>query len=128
MRSRETHANHVADLEGPLHDHIATTYGISEKSILNDSKFFHVVSGLVPDVMHDILEGTLQLTLKCLLHYIIHDMKFLTLVTLNERIASFDYGQADKRNKPSEISASTLASDSYTLKQSGSYVPSLWIV
>lgn len=62
-RTRETHAAHVSDLHGPLHEHIATTYGVAEESILNNSHYFHVVDGLVPDVMHDLLEGSVQLTL-----------------------------------------------------------------
>jgi len=54
LRSRLTRAYHCSDLDGPLHDHFATTYGISCDSILNKS-FFHVVDGMIPDVMHDIL-------------------------------------------------------------------------
>lgn len=120
LRTRDTHTNHVADLTGPLHGHIATTYGVSEKSILNESVYFHVVTGLVPDVMHDVLEGTTQLTLKCLLHYLIREKKFFSLSTLNTRISSFNYGPVDNHNKPSEISSATFNStDSYTLKQSG---------
>lgn len=117
-RTRETHARHVADLRGPLCEHIATTYGIVEQSILNDCCYFHVVDGLVPDVMHDLLEGTAQLSLRCLLRYIISDQKYLSLNTLNERILSFKYGHADIKNKPSEISKTSLLS-SDTLRQSG---------
>ena len=42
--------------EGPLHDHSATTYDIVRDSILNSSKYFHVVDGLVLDIMHDVLD------------------------------------------------------------------------
>ena len=76
MRTRSTHASHLADLNGPLHDHVAKTYGVTTQSILNSLQYFHVVDGLVPDVMHDILEGTVQLTLKCLLKYLIYDCGF----------------------------------------------------
>lgn len=48
---------HCADLGGPLHDHVAITYGIVRNSILNSLNHFHVVTGLVPDIMHNILEG-----------------------------------------------------------------------
>lgn len=118
MRTRETHASHVADLHGPLRNHIAITYGIVEQSILNECRYFHVVDGLVPDIMHDLLEGTAQLTLRCLLHYFILQKKYLSLSTLNKRILSFKYGHADIRNKPSEISKSSLLT-SDTLRQSG---------
>ena len=120
MRTRATHTSHVADLGGHLHDHIATTYGVTGKSVLNDSRYFHVVTGLVPDIMHDILEGTAQLTMKYLLRHLIVSKKFFSLRTLNERIMSFNYGPADIANKPSEISRTTFNRvDSNALKQSG---------
>lgn len=117
LRTRDTYTSHTADLDGPLRGHIATTYGVSGNSILNSSRYFHVVDGLAPDIMHDILEGTTQLTLKCLIRHLIYDKKLFTLGTLNERVSSFQYGIAEQKNKPSEISQSSLQSD--TLKQSG---------
>lgn len=108
-------------MDGPLHSHIATTYGITENSILNELKYFHVVNGIVPDIMHDVLEGTTQVTIKCLLLYLIQDKKYFSFNTLNERICAFDYGSSDVRNKPSEISRNILpdSPDSSSLKQSG---------
>ena len=51
-------------LGGPLHDHYATTYGVHRDSILNESRYFHVTEGLVPD---DVLEGALEFEVKQLL-------------------------------------------------------------
>ena len=76
-----------------------------------------MVDGIVPDLMHDILEGTLQLHIKWLLRYLIHE-KFLSLGTLNKRIVSFGYGQVDSLNKPTPISQDTMASSTNTIKQS----------
>ena len=56
--TRDTHANHIKDLNGQLASHISTTYGINFESVLNSSRYFHVTEGLVMDIMHDILEGT----------------------------------------------------------------------
>ena len=117
-RTRDTYASHVADLDGPLRNHIATTYGISENSILNRSRYFHVADGLPPDIMHDILEGTVQLTLKCLIRHLIQSEKLFSFSTLNKQISSFDYGYVEMKNKPSEISQSSFQK-SDTLKQSG---------
>ena len=36
-----------------------TTYGVNSQSVLNRSRYFHVVDGLSPDIMHDVLEGSL---------------------------------------------------------------------
>jgi len=51
-RSRETHEAHCMDLDGPLHNHLATTYGLNFDSVLNSSRYFHVVDGVIPDIMH----------------------------------------------------------------------------
>ena len=64
----------------------------------------------VPDVMHDILEGTAQLVLRCLIHYLVLERKLFSFTTLNVRIATFKYGGADVKNKPSEITRSTFIS------------------
>lgn len=117
-RTRATHASHVADLHGPLRSHIAIRYGVVGHSVLNECRFFHIVDGLVPDIMHDMLEGGAQFTLKCLLQYLIYEKKYFSLKTLNERLLSFKYGHADIRNKPSEIAKSPLVNFD-KLRQSG---------
>lgn len=118
LRSQATHSSHISDLNGPLRDHIATTYGVSENSLLNSSRYFHVVDGMIPDVMHDILEGTAQLVLRCLIRYLVVEIKAFSFKTLNERIATFNYGATDVKNKPSEITRSTFTSCD-SLRQSG---------
>lgn len=92
LRTRATHANHCAALEGPLYDHTSTTYGLTRDSVLNSLRYFHVTEGLPPDVMHDILEGTLILGLKCLLFVLIHKQKLFTLELLNSRIEDYPFG------------------------------------
>ena len=119
-RTRITHANHVTYLGGPLQDHIATTYGIVRDSILNRSQFFHVTEGLAPDIMHDVLEGVLQLyETKELLIYIILERRLISLSFLNRQIESFPYGYCDSPNKPSMI---TLTSHDHSLKQTGTLI------
>jgi hypothetical protein len=53
-RNREEHKGYIDLLAGPAPEHIATTYGVMFDSVLNRSKYFHVVDGLAPDVMHDV--------------------------------------------------------------------------
>ena len=118
LRSRTAYANHCADLDGPLRDHAATTYGVSCDSILNTSTYFHVVDGMVPDIMHDVLEGSLQLHLKCLFKYCILQMKYFSLDTVNSRIQSFYFGTADATNRPSNIAIDVLTSSKNSVKQS----------
>ena len=70
--------------------------------------------------MHDILEGSLELCMRHLLIHLVQEDKLFTLHTLNARITSIKYGPTEVRNKPSEITATSLASDG-RLKQSGMY-------
>ena len=118
MRTRETHSYHCSGLGGPLDEHYSTTYGVRANSILNSSQYFHVVDGMIPDIMHDVLEGTLQLHIKHLLKYLILEQKLFSLNSLNERIQSFLYGPADTCNKPTIISNDTLTSSGNSVKQS----------
>ena len=88
-------------------------------SILNSSKFFHIVDGLVPDVMHDILEGSLQYEVKELLKHFIHTENYFTLDELNKKIGEFPYVLSDKATRPATIAPTVIASSDHTVKQKG---------
>ena len=95
-RTRETHANHCSHLGGLLHDHYATTYGLHRDSSLNSLRYFHVTEGLVPDIMHDCLEGCVQYEVKELLKYL-SSTRILSLSTINNLIQSFPYMGPDAK-------------------------------
>ncbi len=95
---------------------LASVYGVKRNSILNQSKFFHVVDGLDPDIMHDQLEGVLPLTVKLMLKHFIKVDKYVTLDMLNHRIKAFNYGSADGN---SELKPVILSNDSGSISQSG---------
>ena len=78
---------------------MASSYGVKGASILNQLRFFHVVDGLDLDVMHGQLEGALPLEIKLLLKKYIKVEEYITLVTQNERIRTFDYGSSDISKK-----------------------------
>ena len=101
---------------------MATTYGVSRDSILNQSRFFHVTNGLAPDVMHDVLEGTLQYEVKELLKFYVLDQKLISLSTLNKKIEGFAYGPIESPNKPVPITLTSLQSSDHSLKDTGMYV------
>lgn len=61
---------------------ITGVYGINHRSILNQSRYFHVVGGLPGDAMHDVLEGVLQYEAKEYLKYTINEQKYFTLSSL----------------------------------------------
>ena len=65
-------------------------YGINSNSVLNKSRFFHVVGGMPPDAMHDILEGVLHYIVKETLKALIFEKGLFCIDELNKRIASFE--------------------------------------
>lgn len=98
---------------------ISSHFGINVRSILNQSRYFHVIEGLPGDAMHDVLEGLLQYEVKELLKYTINEQQFFTLDNLNQCIQNFHYGFPDVSNKPCVISSTTLNSNANSLKQRG---------
>ena len=81
---------------------MATTYGVRRDSILNKSRYFHVTEGLVPDVMHDVLEGCAPYAVKQLLKYLDYSA-IVTIREVNDQIQHFLYVPLDARNKPTVI-------------------------
>ena len=75
------------------------------------------MDGLVPDVMHDILEGSLQYEVKELLKHFINTEKYFTLDELNKKISEFPYVLSDKATRPATIAPTVLASSDHTVKQ-----------
>ena len=73
LRSSDEHSDHcdlleMEDLSSLDHQHFSTTFGINHRTLLGRLRYFSVTSGaLLPDIMHDILEGALPLELKCML-------------------------------------------------------------
>lgn len=75
-----------------------------------------MTSGLPPHVMHDILEGALQLEIKCLLTKLIQEQKLFHLFLLNSRLMSFPCGDhVSDHSKPLPTTYFT----SVTKKQGG---------
>ena len=89
---------------------------------MTQSRYYHVIGGLPPDAMHDILEGVLQYCTKEALKVFIFEKKFFTLEELNKRIISFDYGYHNDTNKPAQIQRKKLLSGDNSLKQHGELV------
>lgn len=103
-RTKETHEEQckLLNIEG-LYAHTSRLYGIKENSILNKLEYFHVIGGLPPDIMHDLLEGIFPYMIVRLLNNIILVEKSVTLKELNFKIKNFNYGANEIRNKPSPI-------------------------
>lgn len=88
--------------------------------MLSELEYFDVVSGsLVPDVMHDVLEGVLQYEAKLMLKQFIHHDHYFTLRQLNQQIEAFELGYSEVKSRPSLISQATLQEGDNHLTQSG---------
>ncbi len=125
-RTKEEHDRQCECLEIPgLAVHTAKVYGLAEKSILNELEHFHVIDGLVPDLMHDILEGSLPAILIPLIEHCIAN-KFFTLKELNSAILNFNYGTNEVKNKPCTIDANHLKNKK--LRQSASQLWTLGLI
>lgn len=74
-------------------------HGVVRDSILNSLQYFHTTEGLVPDIMHDILEGVLPLCVKHLLSHLI-EMSMINVTELNRRIDSYQFGAIEGSNRP----------------------------
>ena len=118
LRTRETHQAQCASLGGPLHSHMATTYGLHRDSILSNLQYFHTTEGLIPDVMQDILEGVLPLAIKHVLKHLV-DEKMVSIHDINGRIEQFDFGPTEAANKPQGNITYSQLNSSDQLKQSG---------
>ena len=88
-----------------------------------DLKYFNLCSGaLVPDVMHDVLEGALQREIKLVLQYCIVSKKYFRLSYLTQLMESFEFGYMEVQNRPTPIQRKTLSSKDYSLQQNGMYM------
>lgn len=122
LRSADLHEQHLTEMEGEEDSStLSTEYGINRRSVLDDLQYFKVASGsLLPDIMHDVLEGVLQYEAKLMLiQFLLHDHYF-TIDQLNIQIESIELGHAEAKNCPCPISMSTITSTSdHLLKQNG---------
>ena len=79
-----------------------------------------MTEGLIPDIMHDCLEGCVQYEVKELLKYL-SSSGILSVSTIQNLIQSFPYSGLDAKNRPSPITDATLASPDHGLKQTGQF-------
>ena len=99
--------------------HYSTLYGVNVKSALMELKYFDVCSGaLFSDVMHDILEGTLQYEVKLLLQYMVTE-QMITPAKILRVMETAEYGYMEVADRPTPITRNTLYSKDNSLDQKG---------
>ena len=72
--------------------------------MLLDLNFFDLCSGaLIPDVMHDLLEGALRCVIIQVLEYCINEKKFFSIAQLNNKIKGIELGYLTDDNRPAVV-------------------------
>jgi len=99
-RTELIHEDHCKSLKKAARDVSSTSCGVTRKAILNDLTYFHVTSGLPPDLMHDVFEGVAVVELHCMINSLIKQSRLFNLSRINNRISKFPYGYIDSTNKP----------------------------
>ena len=100
-----------------LSDHVATTYGVVQDSILN---IFNISRHRGPRTRcyARCARRLCPICCKELLKYLDQN-SIVTLEELNDQIETFPYVPLDARNKPTQIPGTTFSSSDHTLKQKG---------
>ena len=122
-RSPEHHAEICKLLSiKSLHCHFSKIYGLNRDCLFNKLTHYHIVGGLPPDVMHDLLEGVVPLIICKVISKALENGKKrnFNLESLNHCIRNFSYSQSEARDKPSVISDTHLKNGS--LRQSSSQI------
>ena len=78
-------------------------------------RYFHVTESLIPDVMHDVLEGVLPYEVKELLKHLTNE-GIISFEKLSSAMESFPYTGHDLLNKPTPLALTTLRSSDHKLK------------
>lgn len=91
--------DHCIELESD--EQASTEYGVNCKSVLTELKYFNICNGsLLPDVMHDMLEGVLQYEAKLVLYHLIRECHCMKLSHI---IDSLELGYMESKNRPSPV-------------------------
>jgi len=96
-------------------------FGLKNDSVLHCLRYFHCCTSNVFDPMHDLLEGVVPFTIKCVLKHFVKTRNLFTIYQFNDRLNNFRYGPIEKCNKPSpNFTPAMLNSNSKKLKQKSS--------
>lgn len=118
LRERDQHLEDCDELEAYPSDERSRDLGINSRSILFELQYFDV-DVLVPDVMHDLLEGVLQYEASQVLKHVIRQEHYLRYSAFAKALDGLELGYMESDNRPTHISTTTVNSDEKSLGQKG---------
>ncbi|XP_042084783.1 uncharacterized protein LOC102293912 isoform X2 [Haplochromis burtoni] len=109
-RITEQHEMHIQNVqENPALTHVC---GVKRQCALTENlKYFNVLTGYPPDLLHDLFEGIVPRELALCLQVFIKS-KYFTLDELNKNIKTFPYKWSDKTDAPQQVSLNFAAKKS----------------
>lgn len=88
-------------------------------------KYFNVIDGLPPDIMHDLVEGVIRYNF-CLLMKVLSESKLYSIKKLNDDLRTFKYGRIDGQSKvPSDLFNESCLKNDYGFKLSAAHMCTL---
>lgn len=99
LRTAENYKKHLIEA---LKKKDKAYFGIKNDCILNELKYFQFPTFGACDIMHDILEGIAQFEIKLFVQELIQT-GVVSLEGINARIANFNFGKLEVKNRPSFI-------------------------
>lgn len=102
IRTLEQYNEHIKIVNNSTHVDLKESKGVVRYCVLNDLKYFNIIDSMVPDILHDLNEGTIPFALKNMFLLLI-EKKVFTEKEINDKISNFDYGHLNRSNIPSNI-------------------------
>ncbi|XP_064455252.1 uncharacterized protein LOC135366472 [Ornithodoros turicata] len=99
VRSAEGHMSHIAAVE--LSPDNVKLYGVKERSCLLSLNGFDVTRQLLPDLMHDVLEGGINVVIKAVLNSLLASKTLLRAHF--SAVSQFQFKHHDIKNRPLPI-------------------------
>ena len=98
IRNNEMHHHHLAAISGPGHIS-SSVFGVEKRCPLLDLPYFNVLQSFPPDIMHNMLEGTVpQLVSLMLLKFKVQNVT--TAEQMKTKLNIFEIDRNDWKNKP----------------------------
>lgn len=104
-RNKKNYEEQLSKINDATKVDYKSTKGIARYCRLNDLEYYHMFDSMVPDIMHDLNEGTIPFLLKKLFEHCIEN-KIFSEQYISQKIQYHDYGYLNKKNVPSLINIS----------------------